>query len=215
MSRLFFADYGLIVFLTQVVLISLSGVMAPGAVTAATLAQGGRSRWAGTLIALGHGVVEIPLIFLLMVGLGTILKTDAARILIGVVGGFFLIWLGIQSLREIAAAQATLHSDRTNRPILTGIVLSAANPYFLFWWATVGLNLAMQAKSSGVAAMIIFAAVHWLCDFVWLTILSMTAFHGTAILSLRNQKIILGFCAAAMGVFGGKFLYDAAMLLAK
>ncbi len=205
----------MIIFLTQVVLISLSGVMAPGAVTAATLAQGGRSRWAGTLIALGHGAVEIPLIFLLIVGLGTILKTDAARIIIGVIGGLFLMWLGIQSLREIAAARTTLQSNRTNRPILTGIVLSVANPYFLFWWATVGLNLAMQAKGYGIAAVIIFAAVHWLCDFVWLTVLSMTAFHGAAILNLRNQKIILGFCAAAMGVFGGKFLYDAAVLLAK
>lgn len=205
----------MIIFLTQVVLISLSGVMAPGAVTAATLAQGGRSRWAGTLIALGHGVVEIPLIFLLIVGLGTILKMDVARILIGIIGGLFLMWLAIQSLREIAAAQATLRSDKTNRPILTGIVLSAANPYFLFWWATVGLNLAMKAKGYGIAAMIVFAVVHWLCDFVWLTILSMTAFHGTAILNLRNQKIILGFCAAAMGAFGVKFLYDAAILLTK
>ena len=56
----------LIPFLLSAIIISLSGVMAPGAVTAATIAQGTRSRWAGLLISVGHGIVEMPLIFLLM-----------------------------------------------------------------------------------------------------------------------------------------------------
>ena len=47
---------GLAAFLLKTIIISLSGVMAPGAVTAATIANGTRSRWAGTLISIGHGI---------------------------------------------------------------------------------------------------------------------------------------------------------------
>jgi threonine/homoserine/homoserine lactone efflux protein len=190
-------------------LISLTGVMAPGAVTAATLAAGGKNRWAGVWVAVGHGIVEIPLIFLLILGLGTVLKTSIAAIGIGILGGLFLIYLGAMTLRELTHPEFDVKKARTSNPLLTGFVLSATNPYFLFWWATVGLNLALQAKGFGLYALVIFAIVHWLCDLIWLTILSLTAFHGTAILSTKNQKLILGFCGAAMIFFGLKFLIGA------
>lgn len=201
-------------FLAQVILISLTGVMAPGAVTAATLAQGSRDRWAGVWLAVGHGVVEIPLIFILILGLGTVLKTDAAKIGIGVVGGAFLVYLGAMTFCEPAAAGPGAGKNRSAGPLLTGLVLSATNPYFLFWWATVGLNMALQAKGFGLYALVIFAAVHWSCDLIWLTILSFAAFGGTAILSAKNQKWILGFCGAAMIGFGLKFFVNAIQLMA-
>jgi len=183
--------------------------MAPGAVTAATLAAGGKNRWAGVWVAVGHGIVEIPLIFLLILGLGTVLKTSIAAIGIGILGGLFLIYLGAMTLRELTHPEFDVKKVRTSNPLLTGFVLSATNPYFLFWWATVGLNLALQAKGFGLYALVIFAIVHWLCDLIWLTILSLTAFHGTTILSTKNQKLILGFCGTAMIGFGLKFLIGA------
>lgn len=196
-------------FLIQTVVISLSGVMAPGPVTAAVLAQGSRNRWAGTLIALGHGLLEIPLIFLLMLGLSVFFESPLTRTLIGAVGGLFLLWMSVGMLREIRKPDFDPKSGSTRGPLLTGFVLSAANPYFLFWWATVGLNLAMRAKELGGTALVLFAAVHWLCDWVWLTILSFSVFYGTGLLNQRNQKWILGFCALALGWFGLRFLLDA------
>jgi threonine/homoserine/homoserine lactone efflux protein len=200
-------------FILQTIVISLTGVMAPGAVTAATLAYGSRLRWAGVWLAIGHGIVEIPLIFLLILGLGTILKMDAAKIIIGIIGGSFLIYLGIITLREPVAAEPNTKKSSTGGPMLTGLVLSATNPYFLFWWATIGLNLAIQAQKISVYALMIFAAVHWLCDLAWLTILSFTAYHGTTLLNPKIQKRILGFCGIAMAAFGLKFLYGAIKLL--
>lgn len=187
--------------------------MAPGAVTAATLAQGCKNRWAGVWIAIGHGIVEIPLIFLLILGLGLFLQKDYARITIGLLGGLFLIYLGVMTIRELSHSDVDSQKARTSKPVFTGIVLSATNPYFLFWWVVVGLNLALKAKDFGGYALAIFAAVHWSCDLVWLTILSLAAFHGTNILKPRIQKWILGFCGIAMAVFGLKFLYDAVVLL--
>ena len=56
----------LLLFLGQVVVISLSGVMAPGPVTAAAIGMGARSRYAGMLLAIGHGIVEFPLMILIV-----------------------------------------------------------------------------------------------------------------------------------------------------
>ncbi len=195
-------------FLIQTVVISLSGVMAPGPVTAAVLAQGSRNRWAGTLIAFGHGMLEIPLIFLLMLGLAAVFEHPLTRTAIGITGGLFLIWMSFGLLREIRKPDFNPTDVSGRGPLMTGFFLSATNPYFLFWWATVGLNLAMRAKELGGTALVLFAAVHWLCDLVWLTVLSFSVFYGAGLLKQRNQKWILGFCALALGWFGLRFLLD-------
>ena len=63
----------MVVFLLKPVVVSLSGVMAPGPVTAATFVAGSRRRHAGLWIALGHAVVEVPLMLLLAAGMGEFL----------------------------------------------------------------------------------------------------------------------------------------------
>ena len=126
----------LIKFLISAVGLSLSGVMSPGAVTAATIAHGTHSKHAGALIAVGHGIIEIPLIFLIMLGLGTILKIHFVEIAIGLAGGVFLIWMGSQMLRQIRRPDFAPEKTYTTGPIATGFILSISNPLFLLWWAS-------------------------------------------------------------------------------
>ncbi len=203
-------------FLVYTIGYSLTGVMAPGAITAATIAQGGRNRWAGSWIAVGHGILEIPLIFVLLFGLGTLLQTAAARIAIGIAGGLFLLWLAIQMFRDIPRPSFDLKINRSAAgPLATGFVLSATNPYFLLWWATGGIMLAQQAQGFGTTGILLFAAVHWSLDLIWLTILSLGAFHGATLLGVRNQKYLMGFCAAALVYFGAAFIIRAVRLLAQ
>lgn len=201
-------------FLLYAVGYSLTGVMAPGAITAATLAHGGRNRWAGAWIAVGHGILEIPLIFVLLFGVGVFLQSNAARIIIGIAGGLFLLWLAMQMFGDIAKPSFDLKkAPRTTSPLATGFLLSAANPYFILWWATGGLMLAQQSQDFGAGALLLFAAIHWSLDLIWLTILSMGAFHGATLLGVRNQKILMGFCAAALLYFGAIFIVRAVGLL--
>lgn len=202
-------------FLLKTIIISLSGVMAPGAVTAATIAHGTRNRWAGMLISIGHGIVEIPLILLLMLGLGLIFKMDPVKVAIGVLGGGFLLWMGGDMLRQIRRYTPQDQGSITYGPVLTGIILSGTNPYFLFWWATVGLNLAIDAKELGLMSLVLFALVHWLCDVVWLSFLSFAAYlthRSDGLFNNTIQKGILAFCGVALLGFGLKFLFDALKL---
>ena len=187
--------------------------MAPGPITAATLAAGARSRHAGALIALGHAVVEMPLILLLAAGIGTFLKSPAVKAGIGLAGGVVLVLMGAQLLLSMRQCNADSEATVQRRPFMTGVVLTGANPYFLFWWATVGLALATQAAEYGALALLVFGVVHWLCDLGWLEVLSCAGFQGSQAFGLRSQKVISVICAVVLLGFGLKFLCEAGVSL--
>jgi threonine/homoserine/homoserine lactone efflux protein len=203
----------LISFVIQVVFISLSGVMAPGPITAATLAAGTRSRHAGTLIAVGHGIVEFPLMLLVVAGAGTLLASKAVTACIGLIGGTFLVWMGIGIIRGLRTPGSVAGASAAKGPIWTGIVLTGGNPYFLLWWVTVGLTLTSRAIEIGAVAFGLFAIIHWLCDLVWLEALSFAGFKGTRLLGDRVQQVVLGVCSIALIGLGIYFAVDAVRVL--
>ena len=197
----------LVLFLLKVIGISLSGALAPGPVTAAAIGMGSGNRFAGVLMALGHGIVEFPLMVLLLLGVGRLLKLRHVRIVIGLAGGGFLVFLAVQMFRGLGGSGAEVAQTTGNSPLMAGILLSAGNPYFLVWWATVGLALITMAKNSfGLWAFGLMALAHWSCDLVWLAILSWASFEGSVLLGPTGQQVVLAVCAAAMLGFGLYFI---------
>lgn len=203
----------LIFFLFEVVGISLTGVMMPGPITAAAIAMGARNRFAGALMAIGHGIVEFPLMVLIILGMDAALKSTTTKIVIGFAGGAFLLFMAVQMLRSLRKAEDEEVKVTMSRPILAGIILSGGSPLFLIWWASVGLNLAITAAGFGIWAFALFAIVHWLCDLIWLSLLSWASFKGSVLLGPRRQKKILLICSLALLVFGLFFIYNAATIL--
>jgi threonine/homoserine/homoserine lactone efflux protein len=202
-----------LLFLVQVLIISCSGAMQPGPVTATVITMGARNRWAGTLLAIGHGVIEFPLMVVIILGLGKYFELAKVQIAIGLAGGVFLILMGVQAFLSLRAKADAEPRALEGKPILAGIVLSASNPYFLLWWATVGLALATQATKWGIWAFAVFALAHWSVDLVWLQILSWASFKGSVLLGPKGQRIVQGICAAALLIFGVFFIYNAASIL--
>jgi threonine/homoserine/homoserine lactone efflux protein len=189
---------GMLSLVLTIVGISLSGVMAPGPITAATLAAGARSRHAGAWICAGHVLVELPLILLLAVGLGTFLESRGVRAGIGLIGGLLLLLMGLQLLMSLGKSDVGSTASVERHPLWIGIILSGANPYFLLWWATVGLTLTSQAMEFGVLALGLFALVHWMCDLGWLEVLSFAGFKGSEAFGNRSQKAISLICAVML-----------------
>ena len=202
----------LLFFLFQVILISMSGVMQPGPVTAATVSLAAENKYAGLLVAVGHGIVEFPLMILIVCGMDVILKSQVTQMAIGFVGGGLLLFMAYQTKVSIANLSEEQKVKSNHRPILTGIVLTAGNPYFLLWWATVGLAMATAASKFGVWAFAMFAVVHWLCDCVWLHILSLAGFHGSRLMGVKLQKAVLVICGAALLLFGIYFICRASVM---
>ena len=76
-------------------LISLSGALSPGPLMTLAISEGARAgRWAGARLALGHALVEVPLVFAIAYGLGAWLKKPLVGGLIGVIGAAVLLWMG-------------------------------------------------------------------------------------------------------------------------
>jgi len=200
----------LLFFLFQVIGVSLSGVMAPGPVTAAAISMGQRQRSAGTLIALGHASIEFPLMVLIMLGVSKVFKSAKFQIIVGLAGGVVLLIIAITMVISLKAKDNSQQKGITDKPILAGLILSASNPYFLLWWATIGLALATTAKGFGIWAFALFALVHWLCDCIWLQVLSWASYKGSTVFGPRTQRIVLMICSLALLAFGLMFIYKAA-----
>ena len=192
------------VFLLYAAGISLSGVMMPGPLTAATITKGYREQNAGIFIALGHAVIELPLMALIYFGFARFFASPEVKMVVGLAGGLMLIFMGLMVLRSFRKDMGEA-ADLPYNSLVTGIVLTGANPYFFLWWATIGIALIVAAAQFGIWGLIIFAVVHWSCDLVWEQCVSMSVFRTKHLWTKRVQQIVFGICALALVGFGVYF----------
>lgn len=195
-------------FLIQAVVISLSGVMAPGPMTTITVGRGGENPHAGALIALGHGAVEVPLMLAIFYGFGYFVEIRAVKTLIFVFGGLFLLFMAWGMFSSLAARAQASQKVPQGSPVFAGMMLSLGNPYFLIWWVTIGASLTLQSVRFGLAGFAAFAFIHWLCDLVWLYFLSALSFKGGQFFGRVFQRVIFVVCGVALVFFGVRFLFD-------
>jgi threonine/homoserine/homoserine lactone efflux protein len=201
------------IFFGAVIVISLSGVMSPGPVFAATIAKGYKDGKAGIKIALGHGLVEFPLMLGIALMLdyfyreeGDIFENPAVQLGIGIVGGTLLIYLGammIRARREVASGSADYLPYSS---VVAGALTTSANPYFFMWWATIGVTLIYGAMAFGAIVVVVFAVVHWSCDLGWYTFTAYAVNRTKHLWTQRVQEIVfLGFGLFMIG-FGLFFI---------
>jgi len=197
-------------FLAEALAISLSGVMAPGPLTTVTVGRGNQSPHAGALVAVGHGIVEMPLMALIFYGFGSLLQLPYVTAIIAFVGGLFLLLMGVDMLRSTRKQVELDTSQHRRSPVAAGILLSLGNPYFLIWWATVGASLILRAVRFGLLGLLTLALAHWMCDFLWSYFLSALSFKGGQFFGRSFQKVVFILCGILLLFFGGRFMLDAA-----
>ena len=195
----------MLLFLGSVAVISLSGVMMPGPVFAVTIARSYKSQFAGIRVAVGHALVEIPLILLIYYGFASFFQDALVQKALFLVGGAVLVWMGIRMLR---ARGRTIEKgkDLPRNSIFAGVTTTALNPYFILWWATVGSMLIMKSLSFGLTGLSLFAVVHLLCDFGWLAFVSVLVYRTKSLWGGRVQQGLLIASSLLLIGFGGWFL---------
>ena len=197
------------IFFGFVLLISLSGVMTPGPVFAAAVAKGYTDKTAGVKIALGHGLVEFPLMGLIaLVGIGAseFLEDPWVGFAIGVVGGTLLLFLGTSMIRSRKTIALESEKYMPHNAATAGALTTSANPYFFLWWATVGALLVFNAQWFGPVVVVIFAVAHWSCDLAWYTFTSYTVYRTKHLWTPLVHEIVFGACGVLMVVFGTYFI---------
>ena len=193
------------VFLASVLLISLSGVLMPGPLFAVTIQKAAKSKISGALIAVGHGLIEFPLMFLIFILLIKFEIPDAVQIMVGLVGGFLMVFMGVQTFRNRQKQNEAKLSPKRDS-ILAGVYTTAANAGFILWWLTIGTTLILNAKLFGLLGFSIFAGVHWLTDFAWYSVSAFLIFKSQRFWNDRVRAGITLFCVVVFVGFGLYFM---------
>ncbi len=202
----------MIPLILTVMAISISGVMAPGPMFAVTVAKSYHSPWAGAKISIGHAVVEVPLILVIYFGFATFFEIIIVQILLSLIGGAMIVWMGIgmfRSRREVTQEGRDLKYGA----VTAGIVMSITNPFFLLWWATVGSLLVMRFKEFGLIGIPVFIFVHWVCDLIWLSFVSVVIYKTRSLWGKHLQEIIFIICALLLAGFGTWFIVAGLQLI--
>ena len=199
-------------FLLSVAAISLSGVMMPGPLFAVTIAKSYKSQFAGIQIALGHAVIEIPLILLIYFGFARFFQNELVQLGLSLAGGAVLIWLGIGMFR-VKAKVIERGRDLPYNSVVAGVVTSLFNPFFLLWWATIGSMLIMKSLSFGVAGFAWLIPVHWLCDLLWLSLVSIMVYRTQSLWGRKFQEGLFIACSLLLIGFGVWFLISGLQLM--
>lgn len=197
----------------QVQIITISGALAPGPLTMATIGSGFKYGWkAGFYTAVGHVVVEFPLVMLIGLGIASILNNLLLQFILLFGGSSALFYFGYIQVRY---SNKPLKAEFIHHhPTLIGAVFSLFNPYFIMWWLAVGGVLIYNwINLLGYTTLTLFYITHVWMDFAWLILLSYLASAGIKRLKspiVKGLNIILG---VILFVFGILFLHDASMIL--
>lgn len=180
----------------------------PGPLFAITIKKAAKNKFSGALIAVGHGIVEFPLIFLIFFVLSQFTIPNSLQAAVGLIGGFLMIFMGLQAFRSRNNhEEATLGLKRDS--VLAGVWTTAANAGFILWWLTIGTTLILNAKLFGLLGFSIFAGVHWLTDFSWYAVVAFLIFKSQRFWTQRTRMGITLFCVAVFIGFGTYFMASA------
>ena len=197
-------------FTVLVIVVSASGVMAPGPLFAANISYGLRDGVkSGIKMAIGHTIVEFPLVILLGIGIFSLEIFPEFRILISIFGAITLFAFAFMQIKTVLQKKEDTISNPKQGPLVTGIALSALNPFFIIWWLTIGFKLISDAMLiwAFTGILIVFVMHIWM-DFVWLGGISFLASKSSQIISNRNYKVLMIVLSLMLVYFGITFLVD-------
>ncbi|MFX1604050.1 MAG: LysE family transporter [Promethearchaeota archaeon] len=130
-------------------LVSLTGALAPGPLSAAVVMQASRrGRLHGILPMVGHSIVELGIIVAIILGVQALELNQFMIDLIAGFGGIVVILFGLLALRDYkhrerggSKEEATeIKAASLIEATAQGAVVSILSPYFLLWWFAIGLS---------------------------------------------------------------------------
>lgn len=186
----------------------------PGPLLALTISETARRGfWAGPLLVLGHGILELALVIALVLGLSRVIVGDMAAGMIGILGGIVLIAMGINIVDT--SRNSGIEAIPTDNPqvvrryrrwIFSGVVVSLSNPYWFIWWATIGMAYLLWSLKLGAAGVASFFTGHILADLVWYALVSFVIVSGKRIIKDKAYHWLLRICGVSLIGLGAYFI---------
>ncbi len=191
-------------------MLALSGALIPGPLFAVTVSESVRRGFkAGPLIIAGHALTEAAIILLMISQAAPLLMHEKARFFVGVIGGAVLIIMGFSLLKGAAKAGLDLSNGGKVTgmlPVLTGIIGSITNPYWVIWWITIGLGYLLSSLKYGPAGVLAFFSGHIAADLTWYSIISFAVSRGRKKIGEKGYRFMLYGCGVFLLCFGVWFV---------
>lgn len=201
------------IFITSFI-IALSGAMMPGPLLTAVIGESTQRGFiAGPLMIGGHAMLELVLVALLLMGLAPFLRLPPVFIVIAFSGAAILLWLAYGMFRSLPSLSLyrgcdTVGGGHRKHPVISGFLMSLANPYWIIWWATIGMGYIVYSWKFGLRGVACFFAGHILADLAWYSFISAAVACGRRFISDRIYRGIIAVCAALLVAFAGYFAYS-------
>ncbi|MFC1973886.1 LysE family transporter [Chloroflexota bacterium] len=210
--------YILTIFITAF-LIGFSGAMMPGSLLVYTISATARyGFWAGPLLVLGHGILELGLITALVLGLDRFIKGDLLSSIVGLIGGLVLIIMGLVMIhrwwrKSPVSFETPTDFTRSRKLIISGIILSISNPYWFIWWATIGMTYLLWSLDLGAIGVASFYTGHILADLSWYALVALIIAKGRKAINSTLYAWVLMICGVAIVGIGAYFIFSGVAFL--
>jgi threonine/homoserine/homoserine lactone efflux protein len=191
-------------------IIALSGALMPGPLLTVTISESSRRGFiAGPLLITGHAILELILIAALLLGLAPFFQQPVVFAATALIGSLILFWMSFTMFRSLPSLRLSWEADkkRKNHPLISGILMSVANPYWIIWWATIGLGYILYSRQFGLWGITFFFAGHILADLAWYSLVSAAVAGGRHFLTDRLYRGLIAVCAVFLIAFAGYFAY--------
>lgn len=192
-------------------IVALSGAIMPGPLLTVTISESPRrGMMTGPLLIAGHAILELALVLALLMGLAPLLSMEPVFIFIALAGSAVLLWMAVGMLQSLPTMTLITEAKDTSGKnlIMSGALMSIANPYWSIWWATIGLGYILHSMDAGTMGVIAFFSGHILGDLFWYATVSAAIWKGRRLLSDRGYRLLIGTCAVFLIVFSCLFAWS-------
>ena len=138
-------------------------------------------------------------------GLTVLPTSPEARLLLGLGGGLFMLWMAWGILRETKHGHSPLALPKRDDDVLLGAILSLANPFaILFWLGIGGTLLATNVSIAPLLTAAIVISAFLVANLLWSLLLATLSICGRTLVCATAFRWInagAGVCIALCGIY--------------
>ncbi|MCL4377748.1 MAG: LysE family translocator [Actinobacteria bacterium] len=200
--------------------VAFSGALVPGPMFTLVVTSAARKGFRTSLfIVIGHAILELAVVISFYLGVLKYLNKPTILNIISLLGGIFLLFMGINILISIFRKKIKLDLDpdiqkgslSRKSSIATagnGILISLANPYWYIWWLSIGAAFMLKSVKFNITGISTFYIGHISADFIWYLFIGFIVSTGRRFLSQKVYVWVLIACSLFLFYLGIKFILD-------
>jgi threonine/homoserine/homoserine lactone efflux protein len=203
--------------------VGFSGALTPGPMLTLVISSTAeKGFWTSFFIVVGHALLELLVVAAFFLGLLRYLENPLIAKIIGIVGGVFLLYLGVDIIISVfrkkftidfksMIKKRTMTAKSTGIIVLKGILVSLMNPYWYIWWISIGAAFIIKSVKFNIGGVTAFFTGHISADFIWYLFIGFLISTGRRFLNQKIYNGILIACSVFLFYLGIRFIVDALM----